>query len=100
MKYVVAMGNPFDGISLHGPFDSREDAETWAEDADGDWWVHDIVPPDEEDVVCRHTVCKYCGLDVEGFSPFNEVTEWRDRGNNTECPNKGGRGMRRHEGVL
>lgn len=36
-------------------------------------------------VFVRHMTCKYCKLDIEGFSPF-PFGEWRDRGNNTTCP--------------
>jgi hypothetical protein len=32
----------------------------------------------------RHTTCRYCQLDIEGFSPYRKC-EWRDRGNNTHC---------------
>jgi hypothetical protein len=41
--------------------------------------------PEEEPAVV-HTTCRYCELDIEGFAPFSEG-EWRDRGNNTHCPN-------------
>lgn len=44
----------------------------------------------------RQTSCKWCGLDVEGFAPFNRRTEWRDRGNNTRCND----GKHKHVGVL
>lgn len=33
----------------------------------------------------RQTSCRHCGQDIEGFSPYRKG-EWRDRGNNTECP--------------
>jgi hypothetical protein len=36
------------------------------------------------------TCCEHCGQDVEGFSPFPKG-EWRDRGNNTNCPDDSGR---------
>ena len=32
-----------------------------------------------------HTMCRHCELDIEGISPYPEG-EWRDRGNNTHCP--------------
>ena len=30
--YVVAVGDPFNGITLYGPFDGREAAFEWAEE--------------------------------------------------------------------
>lgn len=35
---------------------------------------------------CRHTACRYCGQDIEGHAPYRRG-EWRDRGNNSTCPN-------------
>lgn len=40
---------------------------------------------------CKHTTCRHCGQDIEGFAPYRRG-EWRDRGNNGTCPdgpNKG-----------
>lgn len=34
MKYTVAYGDPFSGLSFYGVFDSFEDAEVWANDHD------------------------------------------------------------------
>lgn len=33
----------------------------------------------------RHTSCRYCGQDIEGWAPYRKG-EWRDRGNNSQCP--------------
>lgn len=33
----------------------------------------------------RHTTCRHCGQDIEGFAPWRKG-EWRDRGNNATCP--------------
>lgn len=38
----------------------------------------------------RHTACKYCGQDIEGVSPYRKG-EWRDRVNNTLCPDDSGK---------
>lgn len=43
----------------------------------------------------RQTVCRFCGQDIEGFSPFRRG-EWRDRGNNTTCPTPEGDSGREH----
>jgi hypothetical protein len=48
MIYVVAFGNPFDGVSLVGPFASHESALAYAENAEGDWWIKEIDPPPAE----------------------------------------------------
>ena len=34
----------------------------------------------------RHTACRFCGLDIEGFAPYRKG-EWMDRGGNRKCPN-------------
>ena len=41
VKHLVAIGSPFDGISLFGPFDVHEDALEWAElkVKNEDWWI-------------------------------------------------------------
>lgn len=37
----------------------------------------------------RQTSCRYCGQDIENFSPYRKG-EWRDRGGNWHCPNAAG----------
>ena len=32
LLHIVAIGNPFDGLSMHGPFGSPEEAGDWAAD--------------------------------------------------------------------
>lgn len=39
---------------------------------------------------CRQTACKYCGQDIENFSPYKKG-EWRDRGGSAYCPNDSGK---------
>ena len=34
---------------------------------------------------CIHKSCDHCELDIEGMAPYPDG-EWRDRGNNTHCP--------------
>jgi hypothetical protein len=34
---------------------------------------------------CKQTACRHCGQDIEGFWPYRRG-EWRDRGNNSQCP--------------
>jgi hypothetical protein len=36
---VVAVGNPFDGITLFGPFQDETEALEWAEGTSGDWHI-------------------------------------------------------------
>lgn len=50
-SHVVAIGNPFDGVGLTGPFLSDTAAGAWAEANEkhlehGDWWVTEIRPPE------------------------------------------------------
>lgn len=35
MRYLVAVGDPFDGLDLIGPFEDEADAVSWAEDIIG-----------------------------------------------------------------
>ena len=37
----------------------------------------------------KHTTCRHCEQDIEGVAPYRKG-EWRDRGNNTHCPNAAG----------
>jgi len=62
MKYnVVAIGNPFDGIALWGPFEDNEEAVEWvakalktiAEQNSGgsDWWIIELEDPKEWPII-------------------------------------------------
>ena len=46
-RWIVTVGNPFDGFTIYGPFDSSDDATYWAEhNRDGDnWWLQEIKEP-------------------------------------------------------
>ena len=35
------------------------------------------------------TSCRFCGQDIEAFSPYRKGT-WHDRGGNATCPTKAG----------
>lgn len=43
--WVVVVGNPFDGMTCWGPFQSYEQASAYAEKCEGDWWIVDIHRP-------------------------------------------------------
>lgn len=46
-KYAVAVGEMFDGITFHGPFEFFEDAEDWAgNNANLNWWIIGLENPD------------------------------------------------------
>ena len=49
-KYVVAFGNLADGHEFEGPFDTIEDAITYAENHNGgsEWWIIVVNPPEED----------------------------------------------------
>lgn len=57
--------------------------------ADVETQIESCHAPDPINVSKRakvtQTACALCGLDIEGVRPYR-VGEWRDRGNNTECP--------------
>lgn len=42
--YTIAVGNPFDGIILHGVFNTAEDANYYAEGnfTNEEWWIKEI----------------------------------------------------------
>ena len=44
--WTIAVGNPFDGLELHGTFDTAEDANTQADldYKDMEWNVVEILP--------------------------------------------------------
>jgi hypothetical protein len=50
--YVVAVGNPFDGIELYGPFKTREEVEAWTQTIDFPNWdvvrVYAVKETDDE----------------------------------------------------
>ena len=50
MKCAVAIGSPFDGLYLWGPFDDQDAARMWAEKeitADENWWLVELENPGE-----------------------------------------------------
>ena len=46
-RYAVAVGEIFDAINFHGPFDDFEDAESWADKnaLSANWWVVRLERP-------------------------------------------------------
>ncbi len=45
-QFILIYGNPIDGFSYVGPFDSRDDASQYAEDdAPADWWIVTLDAP-------------------------------------------------------
>lgn len=50
--YVVAVGGPFEGIVLYGPFTERNEAIEWADNTGNinsayEWRIISLVPVDE-----------------------------------------------------
>ena len=48
MQWIIATGNPFDGIEMIGPFADEAAALEYAElvDDSRDWWVTALIAPD------------------------------------------------------
>lgn len=44
MKYLVAVGDPFDGLDFIGPFEDAEDASHWAAGIIGNAKEWHVVP--------------------------------------------------------
>lgn len=48
-QYVVLSGNPVDGLTHTGPFNSSDLAGRWAEEGGGDeWWIVTLESPEAE----------------------------------------------------
>lgn len=48
-QYVVITGDPLLGFNFIGPFDSLEDADSWAENKlGGDWWLTHLENPEDQ----------------------------------------------------
>lgn len=47
MSRIVIAGTPIEGFTHHGPFDTFEDAEVFADKTGitGDWWIVDLQSP-------------------------------------------------------
>lgn len=43
--FLVAVGNPFDGIALYGPFPDHDGAVQWAEGRHDSWYVTVVEAP-------------------------------------------------------
>jgi len=49
MQYCVAVGNPFDGVTLYGPYETSEEAEESEEFNNGsDAWIVTLYQPGED----------------------------------------------------
>lgn len=45
--YVVSVGNPYDGITLYGPFQDHDDADHFAGSVDTDWHIIELHRPED-----------------------------------------------------
>jgi hypothetical protein len=45
--FIVAVGNAFDGLTVYGPFDTSEDAQTFGQDCrrGEDWTIVELEKP-------------------------------------------------------
>lgn len=46
MKYILIFGNPVDGFTFRGPFDTVEDAIAYGDPIAEEWWTAELTPPD------------------------------------------------------
>lgn len=55
--HVVVYGNPFDGMTIVGPFTTGVEAVEWASDhlKRDDWWAMPLVSQDSEEVLATLT---------------------------------------------
>lgn len=48
-QHIVVCGTPSEGFTFHGPFDTVDDAVTWADvECESDYWVEGLRPADRE----------------------------------------------------
>jgi hypothetical protein len=46
--FAVAAGDPFDGVTLYGTFDTHDHAVEWAsEEIEDTWWIVEIKDTEE-----------------------------------------------------
>lgn len=43
---ILVFGNPVDGFNFRGPFTTREEAIAYGDPIQEEWWVADLVAPD------------------------------------------------------
>lgn len=45
--FVVLVGNPIDGMTIHGPFEDGNEAGDWAQSEfqDDTWWIVEVKKP-------------------------------------------------------
>jgi hypothetical protein len=46
MKYILVFGNPIDGFTFRGPFESSEDAIAYGDPIMEEWWTAELTPPE------------------------------------------------------
>lgn len=44
--HIVMVGNPFDGMTAYGPFETSEDADDFAASLDDYFWIIELNEPD------------------------------------------------------
>ena len=51
IQYIVITGNPVDGFTYTGPFDTFDEAHCWATEfqTGDDWWIARLRPQSTED---------------------------------------------------
>jgi hypothetical protein len=49
IQHVVCQGDPFNGLTLYGPFSDYDSALNWAEDngEDTEWWIVRLQQPSQ-----------------------------------------------------
>lgn len=43
--HIIVSGNPVDGLSFEGPYDSHDEAVAAADEVSADWWIAPLTPP-------------------------------------------------------
>lgn len=46
-KYILIFGNPVEGFTFRGPFDTQEEAVDYADPIMEEWWTAELTLPEE-----------------------------------------------------
>lgn len=57
---ILITGNPIDGLTFVGPFDTRDEAIEFGQvNAEGgDWWIANLEPPENENLWPDESTCE------------------------------------------
>lgn len=73
---VVAVGNPFDGVTLYGPFGDYENEYVFCDQLKEDWWLVGLEPPNPRSA--EDVDALFRGIDGPLFRQQREWLAWQN----------------------